>query len=76
MGHRSPRTLGEAEDAKSTMNRGAIVWVDLSDATPPEMGKRRSAVVVSNTVQNHVLDTLVAVPLSSQAPSFVRSDFA
>ena len=50
------------------MNRGAVVWVDLSDASPPEMGKRRPAVVVSNTVQNHVLDTLVAVPLSSQAP--------
>jgi mRNA interferase MazF len=50
------------------VNRGAVVWVDLSDASPPEMGKRRPAVVVSNTVQNQVLDTLVAVPLSSQAP--------
>ena len=50
------------------MNRGMVVWVDLSDATPPEMGKRRPAVVVSNSVQNQVLDTLVAVPLSSQPP--------
>ncbi len=50
------------------MNRGAVVWVDLSDASPPEMGKRRPAVVVSNTVQNQVLDTLVAVPLSSRPP--------
>lgn len=50
------------------MNRGTVVWVDLSDATPPELGKRRPAVVVSNSVQNQVLDTLVAVPLSSQSP--------
>jgi mRNA interferase MazF len=47
------------------MNRGSVLWVDLSDATPPEMGKRRPAVVVSSTTQNQVLDTLVAVPLSS-----------
>lgn len=32
------------------------------------MGKRRPAVVVSNAVQNQVLDTVVAVPISSQAP--------
>ena len=48
------------------MNRGTVVWVDLSDASPPEMGKKRPAVVVSNSIQNQVLDTLVAVPLSSQ----------
>ena len=50
------------------MNRGTVVWVDLSDASPPEMGMRRPAVVVSNTIQNQVLATLVAVPLSSAAP--------
>ena len=50
------------------MNRGAVIWVDLSDTTPPEMGKCRPAVVVSNSVQNEVLDTIVAVPLSTQAP--------
>ena len=50
------------------MSRGSVVWVDLSDASPPEMGKRRPAVVVSNSVQNQVLDTLVAVPLSSRPP--------
>ena len=50
------------------MNRGAVIWVDLSDAMPPQMGKRRPAVVVSNSVQNQVLDTVVAVPVSSQAP--------
>jgi mRNA-degrading endonuclease toxin of MazEF toxin-antitoxin module len=50
------------------VNRGTVVWIDLSDATPPEMGKRRPAVVVCNTVQNHVLATVVAVPLSSRPP--------
>lgn len=50
------------------MNRGSVVWVDLTDTTPPEMGKRRPAVVVSNGVQNQVLDTIVVVPLSSQPP--------
>ena len=53
------------------MNRGSVVWVDLSDASPPEMGKRRPAVIVSNTVQNQVLDTVVAVPLSSQPPEIL-----
>ena len=37
------------------MNRGTVVWVDLSDAHPPEMGKQRPAVVVSNSTQNTVL---------------------
>lgn len=32
------------------------------------MGKRRPAVIVSNSVQNVLLDSVVAVPLSSRAP--------
>ena len=50
------------------MTRGVVIWVDLTDATPPETGKRRPAVVVSNSVQNHSLDSVVAVPLSSRPP--------
>jgi mRNA-degrading endonuclease toxin of MazEF toxin-antitoxin module len=53
------------------MNRGAVIWVDLTDATPPEMGKKRPAVVVSNSVQNLALDSVVAVPLSSLAPEIL-----
>ena len=53
------------------MTRGAVIWVDLTDATPPEMGKRRPAVVVSNSVQNLALDSVVAVPLSSLAPEIL-----
>jgi mRNA interferase MazF len=50
------------------VTRGTVVWVDLSDASPPAMGKRRPAVVISNSAQNQILDTVVAVPLSSRAP--------
>jgi len=53
------------------VTRGAVIWVDLTDATPPEMGKRRPAVVVSNSVQNVALDSVVAVPLSSLAPEIL-----
>jgi mRNA-degrading endonuclease toxin of MazEF toxin-antitoxin module len=50
------------------VKRGTVVWVDLEDATPPELGKTRPAVVVSNTEHNAVLDSMVVIPLSSRAP--------
>jgi mRNA-degrading endonuclease toxin of MazEF toxin-antitoxin module len=50
------------------MTRGTIVWVDLSDARPPEMGERRPAVIVSNSAQNLVLDSVIGIPLSSVPP--------
>ena len=50
------------------MKRGTIVWVDLSDANPPEMGKVRPGVVVSGSVHNETLGTVVVVPTSSSAP--------
>jgi len=50
------------------MTRGSIVWVNLEDTHPPEMGKARPAVVVSNSDQNSMLDTVVVVPLSSRPP--------
>ena len=53
------------------MTRGTVLWVDLTDATPPEMGKRRPAVIVSNSVQNLALDSVVAVPLSSLPPEIL-----
>jgi mRNA-degrading endonuclease toxin of MazEF toxin-antitoxin module len=51
------------------MTRGTIVWVNLEDADPPEMGKTRPAVVVSNSEQNAVLATVVVVPLSTRPPA-------
>ena len=69
MGHGRPRARRyEARTQRETLMRGTVVWVDLSDASPPEMGKRRPAVIVSNSAHNLTLGTVVAVPLSSQAP--------
>jgi mRNA-degrading endonuclease toxin of MazEF toxin-antitoxin module len=50
------------------VKRGTVVWIDLSDAQPPELGKVRPGIVVSGTVHNEVLDTVVVVPTSSVAP--------
>jgi mRNA interferase MazF len=50
------------------MKRGAVVWVDLSDAGPPEMGKVRPAIVVSGAVHNEALNTVAVVPTSAQPP--------
>ena len=50
------------------MKRGMVIWVDLSDGSPPEMGRVRPAVVVSGTVHNERLETVVVVPTSSLAP--------
>jgi mRNA interferase MazF len=53
------------------MRRGTVVWVNLEDAHPPELGKTRPAVVVSNTEQNELLDSVVVVPLSSRPPEIL-----
>ena len=48
------------------MKRGTLCWVNLEPASPPEFGKVRPALVVSNSVQNAILQTVVVVPLSTQ----------
>ena len=50
------------------MKRGLVCWVNLEPASPPEFGKTRPAVIVSNSDQNVVLATVVVVPLSSRPP--------
>lgn len=50
------------------MKRGSVVWVDLGDSSPPEMGKIRPAVVVSGDAYNSNLNTVAVVPTSSQPP--------
>jgi mRNA-degrading endonuclease toxin of MazEF toxin-antitoxin module len=50
------------------MKRGTVVWVALSDSTPPELGKVRPGIVVSGTVHNQNLGTVVVVPTSRVAP--------
>ena len=48
------------------MNRGSIYWVNPGPTDPPEFGKTRPGIVISNTVQNPVLESVVIVPLSTQ----------
>ena len=50
------------------MRRGTVVWVDLSDTSPPEMGKVRPGIVVSGTAFNDLLHTVVVIPTSTAAP--------
>lgn len=47
------------------MKRGSIYWINLEPANPPEMGKVRPGLVVSNSDQNSILSSVVIVPLSS-----------
>ena len=68
MGIGAPGKETESFRQKAFVIRGTAVWIDLSDASPPEMGKRRPAVIVSNSIQNTALDSVVAVPLSSRPP--------
>ena len=49
------------------MKRGTMLWVNLSDAHPPEMDKVRPAIVLSNGILNARLGTVLVVPLSTQA---------
>jgi mRNA interferase MazF len=51
------------------MTRGSLYWVNLEDAVAPELGKTRPSIVLSNSEQNAVLDTVVVVPLSTRAPA-------
>ncbi|MDQ3120720.1 MAG: type II toxin-antitoxin system PemK/MazF family toxin [Verrucomicrobiota bacterium] len=50
------------------MKRGNVVWVNLTDTFPPEMGKMRPGIIISNTDHNGILETVVIIPLSSRAP--------
>jgi mRNA-degrading endonuclease toxin of MazEF toxin-antitoxin module len=63
---RGPPLLPSAADSQVT--RGTVVWVNLEDTHPPEMGKTRPAVIVSNSEQNAILGTVVVVPVSSRPP--------
>jgi mRNA-degrading endonuclease toxin of MazEF toxin-antitoxin module len=50
------------------MKRGTILWINLEPTTPPEFGKIRPGIIISNSEQNVRLPTVVIIPLSSQAP--------
>jgi mRNA-degrading endonuclease toxin of MazEF toxin-antitoxin module len=48
------------------MRRGTICWVNLEPVSPPEVGKTRPALILSNSDQNLFLQSVVVVPMSSQ----------
>ena len=50
------------------MMRGLIVRLNLANASPPELNKTRPAIVLSNSGQNRLLQSVVAVPLSTRPP--------
>jgi mRNA interferase MazF len=50
------------------LTRGAVYWINLEPVSPPELGNVRPAVVVSHSVYNERLESVVVVPLSSRAP--------
>ena len=50
------------------MRRGTIYWINLEPSSPREFGKTRPGLIISNSVQNFALDTVVALPLSSRPP--------
>jgi mRNA-degrading endonuclease toxin of MazEF toxin-antitoxin module len=50
------------------MRRGSLYWINLEPASPPELGKVRPAIVVSNSLYNERLESVVVVPLSTRAP--------
>ena len=50
------------------MKRGSAYWINLEASSPPELGKVRPGIVVSNSIQNERLDSVFIVPLSSRAP--------
>ena len=50
------------------MNRGTVCWINFEPSTPPEFGKIRPAVVISNSEQNRLLPTVVVIPVSSRPP--------
>jgi mRNA interferase MazF len=50
------------------VRRGSVYWINLEPASPPELGKVRPGIIVSNTAQNERLDSVVVIPLSGRAP--------
>ncbi len=60
------------------MTRGSLYRVKLGATAPPEFGKTRPGLIVSNTVHNVVLDSVVVLPLSTVPgeiwPLRVRTD--
>src|SRR5437870_3591251 len=57
-----------ARQAEAPVKRGSAYGINVEPSSPPERGKVRPGIVVSNSIQNQRLDSVVIVPLSSRAP--------
>lgn len=53
------------QEERKIVRRGALYWINLGTTSPPDSGKTRPGLVVSNSVQNSILDSVVMVPLST-----------
>src|SRR5947209_13302190 len=50
------------------MKRGTLCWIKFEPSGKGEFGKTRPALIVSNSEQNVLLNSVVAIPLSSRPP--------
>jgi len=48
------------------LNRGDIVGINLNPKKGDEIGKIRPCIVISDDDENHILDTIIVIPLSTQ----------
>ncbi|NKQ40538.1 MAG: type II toxin-antitoxin system PemK/MazF family toxin [Sulfurovum sp.] len=48
------------------LNRCDIVGINLNPKKGDEIGKIRPCIVISNDDENHILDTIIVIPLSTQ----------
>jgi mRNA interferase MazF len=47
------------------LNRGDICLINFNPAKGGEMGKLRPAIVISDSMDNEILDTIIIIPLST-----------
>ena len=47
------------------LNRGDICLIDFNPAKGNEIGKLRPAIIMSDRVENDILDTIIVIPLST-----------
>ena len=57
---------GNSPEIQAVMKRGMIYWINLEPSSPPEFGKTRPALILSNSIQNTILPSGVCLPISGQ----------
>jgi len=48
------------------LSRGDIVGINLNPKKGDEIGKIRPCIIISNDDENHILDTIIVIPLSTK----------